>query len=340
MVRVIVSELSVVDGRIEIYKSSSKTLSDLTNEELSEILLRAVPFHHSKWGSNSSVIKINDTQIFVKKIPLTDLERLQTNMHSTRNYFNLPLCYQYGVGSAGFGVWRELASHLMANDWVLSGKCISFPLLYHWRILNCAKPDLLSDDESKHLEQDVAYCEGSTAIRERLLATCAASAYIVLFLEHIPQTLHAWLSAELVLGKNCKGAVALVDGILKTVTDFMGSQNFIHFDAHFENILTDGKQLYFSDFGLSLSKSFDLSVEEAAFFEFHRTYDRCSTIVNLLHSIVTWHFGKDNWEMSLYEYVNGKRGGLQPAVESIIKKYAPVAFMMDEFYQSLIKRSK
>jgi hypothetical protein len=34
---------------------------------------------------------------------------------STRNVYGLPLFYSYGVGSADFGAFREVAGHEMAN---------------------------------------------------------------------------------------------------------------------------------------------------------------------------------------------------------------------------------
>lgn len=333
-------ETFILDNRIKTYNYALTILSNLSDEELDRLLLQSAPFHQSKWRSCSSVLHINDTQVFVKRIPLTDLELLQENTHCTQNYFDLPLYYQYGVGSAGFGVWRELASHLMANNWVLSGACASFPLLYHWSILNGDHPVRLTEEESKQLELDVAYWEGSNNIRERLIAAYNASAYMVLFLEYIPQNLYQWLSSELTSGKNTERAIAMVDSALQMVTDFMRSQDFIHFDAHFENILTDGKQLYFSDFGLSLSKSFDLSREEISFFESHRTYDRCSAIVNLLHCLVTSALGKDRWERWLKEPMSSKCDGAMSEIKPIVQKYSAITGRMDEFYQALIKDSK
>ncbi len=121
----------------------------------------------------------------------------------------------------------------------------------------------------------------------------------------------------------------------------MQSQDFIHFDAHLENILADGKQLYFSDFGLSLSKKFDLSLEEIEFFEDHLTYDRCSTIVNLLHCFMTCRHERSQWkDAHLHEYLNGEYGEISPALATTVNRYAPIALIMAEFYQSLIKKSK
>ncbi len=57
---------------------------------------------HESIGWKSLLISIDDVPIFVKKIPLTNLEWKSKNRMSTGNVFDLPLHYQYGVGSAGF----------------------------------------------------------------------------------------------------------------------------------------------------------------------------------------------------------------------------------------------
>ena len=57
---------------------------------------------HEGIGGKSALISIDDTPVFVKKVPLTDLEQLPQHFMSTANIFDLPLSYQYGVGSAGF----------------------------------------------------------------------------------------------------------------------------------------------------------------------------------------------------------------------------------------------
>jgi hypothetical protein len=85
----------------------------------------------------------------------------------------------------------------------------------------------------------------------------------VLFLEHVPQTLAAWMADQDV------SAFARVDAQLADTTAFMREHGLVHFDAHFLNILTDGHVLYFSDFGLALSDRFDLSDQERAFLREH-----------------------------------------------------------------------
>ena len=56
-------------------------------------------------------------------------------MFSTKNLYDLPTYYQYGVGSAGFGVFRELVANIKTTNWVLQGAIANFPLLYHARII-------------------------------------------------------------------------------------------------------------------------------------------------------------------------------------------------------------
>jgi hypothetical protein len=83
-------------------------------------------------GGTSLLLRVEDTPVFVKSVPLTDLERRPENVMSTANLFGLPVCCQYGVGGPAFGVWREVAAHAMTTSWVLGARSESFPLLYHW----------------------------------------------------------------------------------------------------------------------------------------------------------------------------------------------------------------
>lgn len=78
---------------------------------------------HECTGGKSALISIDEIPVFVKKIPLTELEQLPQNFMFTANLFDLPLCYQYGIGSAGFRAWRELATHIMTTNWVVTGEC-------------------------------------------------------------------------------------------------------------------------------------------------------------------------------------------------------------------------
>ncbi|MEV6348689.1 hypothetical protein [Actinoplanes sp. NPDC051851] len=64
-----------------------------------------------------------------------DIERAPGSLGSTADLFRLPSFFQYGIGSAGFGVWREVAAHTMTTRWVLDRQYSGFPLLHHWRQL-------------------------------------------------------------------------------------------------------------------------------------------------------------------------------------------------------------
>jgi hypothetical protein len=61
------------------------------------------------WGMNHT-IQMGESTIFVKRVPITDVE--YHNLLSTKNLYDLPTYYNYGIGSAGFGVFRELMTHL------------------------------------------------------------------------------------------------------------------------------------------------------------------------------------------------------------------------------------
>jgi len=327
-------------NRRETYTHLSTQLAALSDGKLSEIIRKTTPIRSSIGGS-SALIMMDDTPVFIKKIPLTDLEQQPQYYLSTANFFELPLFYQYGVGSAGFGAWRELSAHIMTTNWVISGDCPNFPILYHWRALPTLQAEPMTTEQTESLERDVTYWENSPAVRKRLEGKHNASAHIILFLEYIPQTLYQWLGEQVKAGEDtAEAAISWVDKALKSTSDFINTRGLIHFDAHFENILTDGTLLYFSDFGLALSSKFDLTKAENEFFNTHHTYDRCATIVNLLHCVITHLFGKDQWEMRLNDFLKGRLKEPSPLITSLIKKYAPIALVMDEFYQKLQKESK
>lgn len=320
--------------RKESYQRIVKELSSLCDTEITALLANSPAINNSIGGS-STVMKIDDTPIFIKKIRLTNLEQLPENIESTANLFNLPLYYQYGVGSTGFGAWRELAAHRLATKWVLDGACANFPCLYHWRILPkaCQIPD---HEQLIELDKDVRYWNNSAAIRERLVANLSASAEIVLFLEYFPNNLYQWFGQAIAQGDaSARKACDMVETQLHQTISFMKSQGFIHFDAHFHNILTDGERLYFSDFGLAIFSGFKLSALEKSFFNYHIDYDSYSTVTNFLHCFVTHYSNSDQWIESLQDLMSKKQGELPPYFAAMIKRYTQTALLMDEFYRNL-----
>ncbi len=327
------------NNRIKNYFNISSKLACFSNSKLFNILNQSKPMHVGI-GGQSVLTLIDDLPVFVKKIPLTDLERRSENRMSTANLFDLPLCYQYGIGSTGFGAWRELAAHIITTNWVISKECPSFPLLFHWRILSDNSPIAINSEQLQNLEQDVQYWENSGSIRKRLESIHNASKHILLFLEYIPNTLHQWIGAQL---KNenhvIESAISFVDENLKNATDFMRAHGLIHFDAHFANILTDGNFIYLSDFGLALSSQFELTQIEIEFFNKHQIYDRSSVLINFLYTVITHTFGEKDWIIQLTECLKYEKTWI-PYLESLVKCYAPVAFTMNEFYQNIRKETK
>lgn len=331
--------MKTLEQRRQHYGKIASNLVCISNEHLLSLLTKSKPVH-TGIGGTSVLIDIDNIPVFVKKIPLTDLEHHPQNKLSTANLFDLPLYYQYGVGSAGFGAWRELAAHITTTNWVITGECPHFPLLFHWRVLPNEPNDLNIkhwDDNEKYFH----YWENSSAIRKRIEALNAASSHIALFLEYVPQNLQTWLKTE--IKKDCheaEKAIKFVERNLQATNAFMNNKGLMHFDAHFENILTDGELLYFSDFGLALSTQFELTQPEQDFLKNHIHYDEACAAVNLLHCIITTLFEDKQWEIQLREYINSKNEILTPTVNAIIRKHAPLALVMDTFFEQLQKESK
>lgn len=331
--------MNIHQNRIKQYGLINTHLACLSNQQLTRVLDDAKPMH-AGIGGTSALINIEDRPVFVKKIPLTQLEQKPQHVMSTANLFNLPMHYQYGVGSAGFGAWRELAIHIMTTNWVITNQCAHFPLLYHWRILDNSQKDL-NIDYWGDLEQYNDYWENSKAIRKRVTALNKSSAHIALFLEFVPQTLYQWLSAQIAANsQTALSAIQWVDDHLKVINQFMSRHGLVHFDAHFKNILTDGKLLYLSDFGLALSSIFELTANERDFLLHHANYDQCCAAVNLMHCIMTTILGKDQWPDGLKENSLGKLSNICPGIEKIVKNHIPIALVMDDFFQTLQKVSK
>ena len=331
---------SISSDRIKKFQTASDRLNDLSDDDLLKLLAQGVKID-SSWA-NAQQIDIDGTTVFVKQVALTDLEKLPENMRSTRNMFDLPLYYQYGVGSAGFGVWRELAAHIMTTQWVLSDECPNFPLLYHWRILPAPKHETMDTESLKSLEENVKYWNGSLAVRRRLEALHDASSRIALFLEYVPYQLESWLRSEFAKGDSAaESASRMVLTNLEEVCDFMQSKDFVHFDAHFENILTDGQRLYFADLGLALSSEFELSNAERDFLKVHHNYDTYYTITHFINAMIVNLFEKGNQQSVLHEYACGQGNRtLSPFLQKTLMRYAPLALEMIEFQHKLRTVSK
>ncbi|MER6333467.1 protein kinase family protein [Streptomyces sp. NPDC014983] len=329
-------------ARLATYGTVSTRLSLLSDRRLSEVVAAAAPFG-SGIGGRSAELDIDGTRVFVKRVPLTDTELRPENVRSTANLFGLPMFYHYGVGSAGFGAWRELAVHVMTTNWVLGNEYDGFPLMYHWRVLPDSPPEGFAD-EFGGIDGAVAHWEGSSAVRERLEAIGRSSSSLVLFLEHVPQTLADWLhDYRSAAPESGEGApYPWVEEALSRGTAFMSSHGLVHFDAHFANVLTDGRLLYFADFGLALSSGFELSAAEAEFLSDHLSYDLCHATSHLLrHHLSDGLRGGMEREAFLREWIAGHLpDGVPREIAAIMDRHSRAAVIFGEFARRLLTESK
>ncbi|MGG2461227.1 protein kinase family protein [Streptomyces sp. RGM 3693] len=329
-------------ARLATYGTVATRLALLSDRRLGEIVTGAVPLG-SGIGGRAAELDVDGTRVFVKRVPLTDLELRPENLRSTANLFGLPMFYQYGAGSAGFGAWRELAVHLMTTNWVLGNAYAGFPLMYHWRVLPDSPPEGFAD-ELGGIDGAVVHWAGSSAVRERLEAIGRSSSSLVLFLEHVPQTLGDWLhDHRTAASEGGEGAPYLwVEDALMRGAAFMSAHGLVHFDAHFANVLTDGRLLYFADFGLALSSDFELDAVEAEFLSDHLAYDRCHSVSHLLrHHLPEGLFGGMEQDAFLRAWIAGHRPDRVPReIAAIIDRHARTAVVLDEFHRRLLNESK
>lgn len=324
--------------RISKYETLSRHLESMSEEELAE-LIASNEILYSGTGGPVRVLKIKGEKVFVKQVPLNAFERRHRGC--TENLFQLPSYYQYGVGSAGFSAWRELEAHRMTTKWVVSGGISHFPLMYHSRILSKTEECKVMDE--KEFGGHIKYWGSSEAIEKRLRANEKASAYVTLFMECIPQDLQGWLEG-IKDPKERDKAFAMIERDTQAVVPFMSEKGMLHFDAHFGNILTDGKQLYFSDFGLTICSKFALSKEEREFFEDHQIYDRCYLAQQITNQILQDNFDVKTSDFILEEFASGKIPEqvaiLTPFLSSTLQRYAPIALIMNRFVNALREDSK
>lgn len=288
--------------RTQNYSSLSEKLARLSDKGLMDLIEDATPLHTGIDGKSFD-FTFDDIRIFLKKIPLSAIEMKPENTKSTANLFNLPMFCQYGLGAPGFTSWRELYANQLATKWVLGNECEHFSILYHWRILPASPAKPMNEIQKETLEKQIQFWGDSSAVRNRFAAISNPESEICLFLEFVPQTLLSWLKGQHKLGVDIfSDAVAFADSNLNLTIAFMKDHGLIHFDTHFENIMTDGQRLYFNDFGLVLGFDFDLNEEEMEFARRHQNYDQCGAAVGFAHAVTVCEFGENNWKENLRAY--------------------------------------
>jgi hypothetical protein len=299
-----------VNPRLARYRTVADALAVRSDRQLGA-LLDATPVIRSGIGGTARILDVDGVPVFAKRIPLTDVER--AHPHSTANLFGLAPHWQYGINSPGFGTWRELAANVITADQVLTGGCDAFPLMYHWRVLPGTQP---APTDPIHPQ-----------LRPRLDAITAATAGVVLFLEHVPQTLRAYLDAP---GPH---VADWLERRLFTDIPAMNAAGLLHFDAHAGNILTDGERLYIADLGLATTPRFDLDAAEAAFVAAHRDHDLGYAAMVLVNWLVSTADGLTD-ATARHARIDAYAAGA-PCDSAIIRRHAPTAALMNAFYRRL-----
>lgn len=332
----------VTDGeRVRRYGDVSSALALHSDRQLADLIGSAEEYRRGI-GGVSVLLDVVGVPVFAKRVPLTDLERHPDHVMSTANLFDMPLFCQYGLaefGTPGFGAWRELAASTLATNWVLTGRSAEFPLLYHWRVLPSAANVI---EEHADVEKVVAYWQGSSGVRDRLHAMRDVSASIVLFLEFVPHNLDDWLAIQDAAGAEAVAAACtMVESGLFALAEVMAADGLVHFDTHFGNILTDGRRLHLTDFGLATSTRFDLSAPEATFLADNRSHDLAYMLTRLVNWLVTTEcvgaLPRNTPAGRRNAYVRRCATGAVPAsvlpeIADVIRRHAPIAAILNDFY--------
>jgi len=319
-----------ISQRLKSYYQLNSYISSISNKQLNRLFKENE--QTNGWGKNHK-LRVQGQVVFVKRIPLTKLEYKKA--FSTKNVFKLPCYYNYGVGSAGFGAFRELLTHIKTSNWVLNKEIENFPLLYHNRII---KVENLKENNRKANEKYIAYWNDNKNIGKFFEARKNAEYELVLFLEYFPYTLYNWFD------KNTQKAATLFRD-MKNISAFLQQKGIVHFDAHFGNCLSDGRQLYLSDFGLALDKNFELTKEERSFYEEHSYYDlaeylwaMADQVVKMYNSLPTKKQAKfKQFELKPNLHKSKQLKILTENIEAIFKQR--LLNIHDDLYQ-IIKKEK
>ena len=294
------------------YKLNTK-LSYLSNADILKLISEG-----TKLGDNT-VIDLS-VPIFCKKLIITKLEH--DNLFSTANLYNLPTYYNYGVGSSGFNCFRELLMHIKTTNWVLDDQIENFPLLYHYRIVRT------ENGEKQDIDYNVEYWN-SEAVGTYIDARNKAKYCVILFIEYIPIEVFGWLDTNYEKNK------LYISSIIKIVS-FLRKNNIIHFDAHLRNIVTDGKIMYLTDFGLVYDEKFEIGNKE--FYNNNRYYDYAQVIYGLRRGLLSISTEKNTqvWDTMI---ANVDRMKLDERYVALLKKYKPIITIFGHFIND-IRRDK
>lgn len=309
-------------------------LDALRDDELAA-QVQSAPTVGAGVGGGCSKVDVDGVPVFVKRIPLTELEL--ADPHGTANIFDLPLACQYGMyrlAGPGFGAWRELAANLSVTKGVLAGETESFALLHHWRVLPGRPPVAV---EHVDIGAVVAQFGDSPTVQARFEALMNAASSLVLFFEHLPNGLSRWLIDPI-------GRATTVERQLFEAVAFLRRREILHLDGHFGNIRADEDRHYLVDFGLATSPRFRLSEAEREFAACNVNHDADYASMRLVNWLATsvcqapapTDGNADARNRFVRKCATGDiPSGLPAHVVEIITRHAPAATRMNDFCSRL-----
>ena len=161
-----------------------------------------------------------------------------------------------------------------------------------------------------------------------------------MFLEHVPFTLRGWLAGQLAAGlAQADAAVTLVDQQLLAAVQHLRAAGMTHFDAHFDNVLTEGHGIYLSDFGLATAHRFQLNAAERRFVQLTDGHDLAYCTTALVNAIVGSLPGLQDARLR-NAYVrrcadSGRAEDVTGRAAEIVLRYAGIATVVNDFYWQL-----
>ena len=293
-------------------------------------------------GGTTRTAEIDGAPVFIKQLPLTHSEA--SDPTATRNHTGLPFVSHYGIGSPAHGVGRELAAHTFTSDCVRSGETDFFPLLLGWRIV-----DLKCESDLSEFDGDSPRRRWGTSwpqVETKLSEMTSAPTSMVIFLEHVPETLGSWVRRSVAEGSGSTVFAEAVGQIIDA-TAWMEKQGFHHFDVHPGNILIHDGRLIFTDFGLSLHRDFDLTANEESSLSTHRGFDRDTGLMHLFHwTLFELGYTSRSRRLELLRAaaadpaasaLNPVRAALGEKGADLIAEHASVAVRMTEMFAVLMR---
>lgn len=327
-------------ARIDKARRLSDVLASLDDAGVRRLLETAEPIGVGIGGTTKAV-RIGETTVFVKQLPLTGSEEADPTATAIR--LRLPFASHYGIGSPTHGVGRELAAHQATTGWVHDGAADFFPLLLGWRVI-----DLKCESDLHEFDGDAPQRRWGThwpEVQRKLTAMKDATKSMVLFLEYVPETLGAWLRSSLAAGT---GATVFPDVVAQVIdaTTWMETQGFQHFDVHPGNILVHEGRLLFTDFGLALYCGFELTPEEEASMVTHAGFDRDTSLMHLFHWVL-FELGHTSGPQRMELLRAAAADPASPALDPVrvalgegadlIALHAPVAVYITEMFSILMR---